>query len=88
MQLIVGSSSYITAEQVLNLTRSLVNDTGQSLAGNILSDAQPYTFQYLNSAYQYLQDELATNGVRTLEKETILTGIAPAAVTDPGTQAV
>jgi hypothetical protein len=83
---IVGSSSYSTAELVLNLARSIINDTRDSLAGEILADALPYTFVYLNSAYRYLQDELSANGVRTLEKETILKGITPVATPDPGTQ--
>jgi hypothetical protein len=83
---IVGSSSYSTAEYVLNLARSLINDTGDSLAGDILADELPYTFVYLNSAYRYLQDELAANGVRTFEKEIILSGIAPVSTVDPGTQ--
>jgi len=83
---IVGTSSYSTAESVLNLSRSIVNDTADSLAGDILSDSQPYTFVYLNSAYRYLQDELFANGVRALEKETILAGVTAAGKIDPGTQ--
>src|SRR6185437_11288095 len=83
---VVGSTSYATAEAVLNLTRSIINDAAVDLSGDIFSDDQPYTFPLLNSSYQAIQDELAVNGVRTLERETILLNITPAAVIDPGTQ--
>src|SRR6185437_15292791 len=83
---VVGSTSYSTAEYVLNLTRSIINDAAVDISGDIFSDDQPYTFPLLNSAYQALQDELASNGVRTLEKETILLSVTPVAVQDPGIQ--
>lgn len=79
---IVGSSSFSSAEYVLNLTRGLINDANNDL----LPDSNPVAFIYLNSGYRYMQDELFANGVKTLEKETILTGIAPVSNIDPGMQ--
>ena len=69
----VVTSPYDTAEYVLNLTRSLGNDAIQSLAGSLLSDAQPYTTVYLNSAYRYVQRKMANVGVQTFKKRIILT---------------
>jgi hypothetical protein len=83
---IVGSTSYNTAEYVLNLARSIVNDAAESIEGEILSDDQPYTFVYLNSAYQFLQDELTNNGEETFKKEIVLTGLVPVVNIDPATQ--
>lgn len=83
---VVSSTAYNTAEYVLNLTRSILNDAAQNIAGNLLADTQPYTFVYLNSAYQFLQDELVNNGVETFKKETVLASVTPVANTDPATQ--
>jgi hypothetical protein len=83
---IVGTTSYNTADYVLNLARSIVNDAAESIEGDILSNDQPYTFVYLNSAYQFLQDELVNNGEETFKKEVVLTGLLPVVNNDPATQ--
>jgi hypothetical protein len=83
---IIGTTSYNSAETVLNLARSIVNDAAQSIQGEILADSQPYTFVYLNSAYQFLQDELANNGEETFKKEVIFSGLTPVVNIDPATQ--
>lgn len=80
------SPPYDTAEYVLNMARTFVNDAGLSLAGNLLSDTQPYTLTYLNTALRKLQNKLVDNGVETFVKEAILTGMTPVAVNDPGVQ--
>lgn len=88
MGTVVQTSPYDTAGYILDLTRSLINDSAQSLAGSLLSNDQPYTFPLLNAAYRDLQDELANRGVETFAQEQILTLPAvPAAVqADPATR--
>ena len=80
------AAPYDNAEYVLNLARSIVNDASQSLAGSILSDAQPYTLVMLNSCYRDLQRELTNRGVETFVKEAIVTGISAATTVDPSVQ--
>jgi hypothetical protein len=83
---VIGTTSFNSAEYVLNLSRSIVNDAANGIEGDILADSQPYTFVYLNSAYQFVQDELANNGEETFKKELILTPVTPVVNTDPATQ--
>jgi hypothetical protein len=44
------------------------------------------TYQYLNSAYQFLQDELINSGIETNIKELVITGLTAAGNNDPTTQ--
>jgi len=44
------------------------------------------SYQYVNAAYEYLQDELTINGVETFVQETIVTGLTATPLTDPSTQ--
>lgn len=82
----VLTTPYDSAEYVLNLMRSLGNDATQTLAGNLLADNQPYVVPILNSGYRHLQRKLVARGYQTLKKRTILTGVLPVAVLDPGVQ--
>lgn len=77
---------YDSAEYVLNLARSIVNDASQSLAGSILADTQPYTLVMLNSCYRDLQRELVNRGVETFVKEDIVTGVLASTTNDPSVQ--
>lgn len=79
---------YPTAEFVLNLVRTICLDAGISLSGDLLSDTANYTFTLLQSAYEYVQDEIANHGYETPKKEIILSNITavPAAVLSPATQ--
>ena len=84
---ILGSGApYDTAEYVLNLARAITNDAAQTIAGSILSDAQPYTLVMLNSCFRDLQRELVNRGVETFVKETIITGLVQATTNDPSVQ--
>src|SRR5271166_6197219 len=74
---------YDNAEYVLNLTRSIVNDASLSIAGNVFSDSQPYTFPLLNAAYRDLQDALTDGGVETFFKTLQLFLITPVTPLDP-----
>lgn len=79
-------SPYPTLNHVLRLARVYTNDAAQSLDGNLLSLAQPYTMEYVNSAWHKLQDELAEAGAPRLEREVILPQVPVAAALDPGIQ--
>ena len=82
----VGTTPYDSAEYVLQIMRSLGNDAIQTLAGNLLSDNQPYVLPILNSGYRHLQRKLVARGYQTLKKRTVLTGVTPIEVVDCGIQ--
>ena len=79
--------AYPTAEDVMNMARAYVNDAFQGGRGRILTDQNPFTVQFLNSALQYLQDKIRNRGVITLYYDNIiLTPILPVAEATPGLQ--
>jgi hypothetical protein len=80
----VGTQPYDSAEYVLQLMRALGNDAAQSLAGNLLSDNQPYVLPMLNSGYRHLQRELVIRGYNTLKKTIQVLNVLPIAILDPG----
>jgi hypothetical protein len=82
----LSTTPYDNAEYILQLMRSLGNDAAQTLAGNLLSDNQPYVVPMLNSAYRHLQRKLVLRGYQTLKKRTILTAVTAIGVLDPGAQ--
>lgn len=71
----LGTTAYGTVEGVNNLARALVNDMLMSTAGEILTDGAPFTFPMLNMAADYFTRKLASNGVKTFVKETVLTPV-------------
>lgn len=81
------AAPYDTVETALRFARVYVNDAGISLDGNLLSDDQPGTMTYVNSAWRKLQDMLAVNGVETEIAETILNNLTAVTDLDPATQA-
>jgi len=84
----VASSQFPTMGEVCNLARSIVNDRfpgigGQS--GRILTNNAPFTLDYLNSAFRWLQRRLRNEGVTfPINDYFIIHGIPPVAVVDPG----
>ena len=81
---------YDEVETVLNFARVIANDAGISIAGNLLSDSQPYVLPMLNLAWRKLQDRLGNNSIESFPQEIILTGIpAQNAISfaDPAVQA-
>lgn len=82
----VSTGPYSTANDVLNLARSIVNDTALGLAGNLLSNTQPYTFEFLNQGYRKLQRSLVNNNVETFIKETQLLQVPAVIAPDPSVQ--
>ena len=79
---------YPNCESVMNRARAFVNDAFQGGAGRILTDKNPFTVQFLNSALEYLQDRIRNRGVITLEYDNvILSPILPSPTpTQPGLQ--
>lgn len=83
---VVSTGPFDTANSVLNLARVLVNDAALGIAGNLLANTQPYTFEYLNSAYRTLQKQLRDAGVEYAFKETQLLLLPAVAAPDPTVQ--
>lgn len=79
------TTAYNTAGYVLKLARAIIDDA-YTAAGQILTATAPMTYPYLNSAYQFLQDELTNSGIETFVKELIITPLTPAGNGDPATQ--
>jgi hypothetical protein len=79
-------SPYPTLDHVLRLARVYTNDAAQTLDGNLLALTQPYTLEYVNSAWHKLQDELAEAGAPRLEREVILPQVPIASALDPAVQ--
>lgn len=78
-----------TITYVMNNARTICNDAGLTLAGNLLADTQPYATALANMAYRTLQEDLTDAGVETMAKETTVVGLtASGAPTDPGIYAV
>lgn len=80
------STPYPTLDRVLRLARVYTNDAAQSLDGNLLAITQPYTMEYVNSAWHRLQDELAEAGAPRLEREVILPAVPVCGSPDPAVQ--
>jgi len=81
----VQTSVYPTVEEVMNLSRSIVNDAFRGGAGRILTDQAPFTLSYVNSALRTLQDKLANNGVANFVKDNYLMLNVPAIAGSPST---
>jgi hypothetical protein len=80
---VVPTSAYAQAEDALNLSRALMNDT----AAAVFTDA--LLMPFLNSAYRGLQRELAENGVSVLAEQQDLalstdpvSGVTPTEISD------
>ena len=64
-----------------------LNDAIANLAGDILTDTQPFTIVYINNAWRRLQELLVNYGQAWFKPEVILTNLAGVAIgADPGTQ--
>jgi len=61
------TAPYDSVDQVLNLVRSKMLDTIGSLAGDILTDAQPFMQEFSNAGWRELQFFLATLGHSTFK---------------------
>lgn len=83
----VATGSYPIVENVMNLARAGVNDMLRGTAGQTLTDSKPFTAVYVNASIRKVQRELANNGITSnIRDNVILTGLTPAAVSDPSIQ--
>lgn len=70
----------------MNFVRVVMADyvpNSGSLAGDIISDSQPYTLTMLNIAWRKLQRRLARSGHPRLTREVNITGLPAVATLDP-----
>jgi hypothetical protein len=79
---VLASSAYNTAEDVLNLTRAIINDS-EVAGGDVLTDTAPFTFTILNGGYARVQLELAKAGIETAKTEWWLIGLPSMPTVDP-----
>ena len=71
----------------MNMARAFVNDSFSQGAGRILTDAAPFSVQYLNSALQVLQDRLANMGDLTVVQDNyLIENLPPVVSIDPSVQ--
>lgn len=91
MPVLPPGAPYDTTETVLNFARVIANDCALSIAGNVLSDSQPYVYPMLNLAWRKLQDKLGNNAIESFPQEAILLNVAAmpgTALLDLSTQAM
>jgi hypothetical protein len=82
---VIASSAYNTASQVLNRARAAINDA-RIPGGDVLTDGAPFTFEYLNSAFEHIQYELALSGIETLAAEVWMLAVPVVPFSDPATR--
>ena len=84
----VPSSPYVLVEDVLDLTRSRVNDAIQSIGGDTLTDDQPFTQVMANGGWLKMQQFLANLGYSRNRKRAILTGMPIVGSQDPASETI
>jgi hypothetical protein len=83
----VLATNFPTVSEVMELTRSLVNDTFPGIAntqGRIFTNDAPFTLPFLNSALRKVQRYLRAEGVTfPIEDGVVLGNIPPVVTADP-----
>jgi hypothetical protein len=83
----VPQQGFPTVEEVMELARSIVNDTFPGIAGTqgrILTDNAPFTLPYLNSAFRKLQRRLRNEGVTfPIRDGVVIFNLPPVVEADP-----
>jgi hypothetical protein len=69
---VTGSTTFPTAQQVMDRARAIVNDTVSGGAGRILTNQAPFSVQFLDGALEELQDRIRNNGVVTLVRDNVI----------------
>jgi hypothetical protein len=77
------AAPYDTLESVLNLSRVRLNDAIASLAGDIITDAQPFTAVMAQGAWRAFQEYLANMGSVRFKKPLMIQGYPPVGSIDP-----
>ena len=82
---VAPSQPFDTAEQILNVARSISADaaTSNGLSGDILADSQPYVYPILAKCYRDLQDELISKSVETFSRYGEIYNITPTQAANP-----
>ena len=86
MPVLNNPSPYDNLETVLTLARTIIADVMPTVAGDLLSDAQPYTINYVNLGWRKLQKKLALAGHQKLEQELDIVNLPVVATIDPAIQ--
>ncbi len=83
-------SGFPSVDEVMQLTRSIVNDTFPGIGGaqgRIFTNDAPFTIPYLNSAFRKLQRKLRLEGVTfPIKDNAILLNMTPVITTDANVQ--
>jgi hypothetical protein len=79
---VLQTTTYNTAEDVLNRLRVIVNDS-EVAGGDILTDTAPFTFQLLNGGYEKVQIDLAVAGIETFTLDWWLIALPIMPTVDP-----
>lgn len=82
----MATAPYDILDTVLNTARVRLNDAIASLAGDVLTDTQPFTQTMANAAWRRLQDLLANYGFQRLKQEKIFPAVPAVTSTDYGSQ--
>lgn len=77
---------YPILNDILNTARVRLNDAIASLAGDVVTNAQPFTQVMANDAWQRLQTFLANLGIVRLKQEIIIPNIPAVTSIDPASQ--
>ncbi len=80
------SAPYVSVSDVLNLTRTRINDAIVSIGGDMLTVQQPFTQVMTNAAWLKMQQYLAQLGFSRSRKRTVLTGFPVVGSTDPASE--
>lgn len=83
----VPQLGFPTVDEIMELSRSIVNDTFTGIAGTqgrILTNDAPFTLPYLNSAFRKVQRRLRNEGVTfPIRDYIVLNNLAPVVQADP-----
>ncbi|MDE2099613.1 MAG: hypothetical protein KGL39_20340 [Patescibacteria group bacterium] len=78
------TAPYDYLETVVQTARVRLLDAVQSLAGEIITDAAPFTPTMVNAAWRRMQEYLAMRGFAAFNRDLILSGVPAWASGDPG----
>ena len=87
---VAPQSGFPSVDEVMQLARSIVNDTFAGVGGvqgRIFTNDAPFTLPYLNSAFRKLQRKLRLEGVTfPIKDNVILANMTPVVMTDANVQ--
>jgi hypothetical protein len=78
---------YPSINAIMNVARARLNDTANSIDGDLLTNDAPAAQTYLTMAFHWYQEMCAAAGVETLIKSTVLSGFPARATQDVADEA-